>query len=183
MKDENLQTQAVEQQDREIQALLKDYPMPEPGAAFYDQALARAMHEGSRRQRRRWIMTGFGSAVAAGLALWFVGGFFFAAPVAPEAEPGIPGITMTLEEPRTVNLVFASATALDSALLTIALPDGIELAGFPGQREVAWQTSLREGKNLLPLKLVAVSPAGGEVLARLEHNNRGRTFRLRIEVS
>ena len=58
-----------------------------------------------------------------------------------------------------------------------------ELAGFPGQREVTWETSLVEGKNLLPLKLVALTPAGGEVLARLEHENRGRTFRLRVNIS
>jgi len=90
---------------------------------------------------------------------------------------------MTLEEPRTVNLVFASATALDNATLTVSLPDGIEVAGFPGQREITWQTSLNEGKNLLPLKLIATSPFGGEVLARLEHDNRNRTFRLRVEVS
>ncbi|MBT8090082.1 MAG: hypothetical protein KJO01_07725 [Gammaproteobacteria bacterium] len=183
MREKNTQTGTTDKQDQEIQALLKDYPMPEASTAFYDQALARATHEGSRRQRNRWIMTGFGSAVAAGLALWFVGGFFFATPVAPDAEAVIPGITMTLQEPRTVNLVFASTSALDSALLTITLPVGIELAGFPGQREVAWQTSLKEGKNLLPLKLVAVSPVGGEVLARLEHNDRSRTFRLAIDVS
>lgn len=183
MQDKNAQTEMTDRQDQEILALLKDYPVPEATAAFYDQALARATHEGSRRQRKRWILTGFGSAVAAGLALWFVGGFFFAAPDTPDAAADIPGITMTLEEPRTVNLVFASTAALDSALLTLTLPDGIELAGFPGQREVAWQTSLNEGKNLLPLKLIAVSPAGGEVLARLEHRDRGRTFRLRIEVS
>jgi hypothetical protein len=79
--------------------------------------------------------------------------------------------------------VFASATALDSATLTVTLPEGIELAGFPGQREIAWQTSLVEGKNLLPLKLVALTPAGGELLARLEHDNRNRTFRLRVDVS
>ncbi len=178
-----MQTDDTIKQDQEIQALLKDYPMPEATTAFFDQALARATHEGTRRQRKRWVMTGFGSAVAAGLALWLIGGFFLTTPVAPITEPGIPGITMTLEEPRTINLVFASATALDSAMLTVTLPDGIELAGFPGQREVAWQTSLNEGKNLLPLKLIAVSPLGGEVLARLEHNDRGRTFRLRIDVS
>lgn len=183
MQDENAQTETTDRQDQEILALLQDYPVPEATAAFYDKALARATHEGSRRQRRRWMLTGFGSAVAAGLALWFVGGFFFAAPDVPDAPADIPGITMTLEEPRTVNLVFASAAALDSALLTLTLPDGIELAGFPGQREVAWQTSLKEGKNLLPLKLIAVSPAGGDLLARLEHKDRGRTFRLRIEVS
>ncbi len=103
-------------------------------------------------------------------------------PQLPEAESTIPGVSIALAEPRTVNLVFASATALDSATLTVTLPDGIELDGFPGQREITWETSLSEGKNLLPLTLVAVTPAGGELLARLEHDDRDRTFRLRVNV-
>ena len=148
-----------------------------------DRALARATHEGTRRQRTRWILTGFGSAVAAGLVLWLVAGFFLDAPRLPQPAGDIPGVAMTLEEPRTVNLVFASKTALEAATLTVTLPDGIELAGFPGQREIRWKTSLAEGRNLLPLELIALTPAGGEVLARLEHDNRKRTFRLRIEVS
>lgn len=171
------------EQDQELQALLKDYGVPDAPAGFYEQALARATHESTRRQKKRWLMTGFGSAVAAGLALWLIGGFFLTAPQLPTANPDIPGVTMTLEEPRTVNLVFASGMALDSAMLTVTLPDGIELAGFPGQREITWHTSLVEGRNLLPLELVAVSSVGGEVLARLEHDNRERIFRLRIEVS
>lgn len=178
-----MQTEDTNNQDPALQALLKDYPAAKAPDGFYEQALARATHEGSRRQRHRWIMTGFGSAVAAGIALWFVAGFFFAAPETSLPEATIPGVTMTLEEPRTVNLVFASAKALDSAMLTVTLPDGIELAGFPGQREITWQTSLNEGKNLLPLELIAVSPLGGEVLARLEHEDRDRTFRLRIDVN
>lgn len=178
-----MQTENTDMEDQALQSLLKDYPAPEPSAGFYEQALARATHEGSRRQRNRWLMTGFGSAIAAGIALWFVGGFFFATPEATLPEATIPGITMTLEEPRTVNFVFASATALESAVLTVSLPDGVELAGFPGQREISWETSLNEGKNLLPLTLIAVSPLGGEVLARLEHDNRDRTFRLRIDIT
>ena len=169
--------------DQEILELLKDYPMTEATDGFYDQALARATHESTRRQRSRWLMTGFGSAIAAGIVLWLVGGFFLTAPGVPTPDATIPGIAMTLEEPRTVNLVFASRTALDDATLTVSLPDGIELAGFPGQREIAWKTSLVEGKNLLPLELIVLTPAGGEVLARLEHDNRSRTFRLRVEVS
>jgi hypothetical protein len=172
-----------DKQDQELLGLLKDYPMPEATAGFYEQALVRATHEGSRRQRNRWLITGFGSAVAAGIVLWLIGGLFLTAPSLPEPDASIPGIAMTLEEPRTINLVFASAAALDSATLTVTLPEGIELAGFPGQREIAWQTSLVEGKNLLPLELVALTPAGGEVLARLEHENRNRTFRLRVDVS
>ena len=68
-------------------------------------------------------------------------------------------------------------------MLTVSLPDGIELAGFPGQREITWETSLREGRNLLPLTLVALTPTGGELLARLEHDDRDRTFRLHVTVN
>lgn len=174
----------ADKQDQEIQALLTDYPVPEATADYFDQALVRATHAGSRRQRNRWIMTGFGSAVAAGLVLWMVGGFLLTTtPDLPHADPTIPGITMTLEEPRTINLVFASAEPLEFATLTVQLPDGIEMSGFPGQREVTWQTSLTAGKNLLPLKLIATSPLGGEVYATLRHDTRSRTFQLRIDVS
>ena len=172
-----------DQEDRDIRALLKDYPMPTPNETFFDQALLRATHHGTRRQRNRWLMTGFGSAVAAGLVFWLIGGFFIATPGLPGTEPTIPGIVMTLEEPHTVNLVFASNEALDTATLTVLLPAGLELAGFPGQREITWRTSLSAGKNLLPLTLVATAAVSGEILATLEHDSRGRTFRLRVEVS
>lgn len=178
-----MQDDDTQAEDQEIQALLKDYPMPQPEAGFFDAALLRATHVGTRRQRNRWLMTGFGSAIAAGLALWMIGGFFLSEPQMPTTDADIPGIVMTLEEPRTVNLVFASARQLDDATLTVLLPEGLELSGFPGQREISWQTSLNVGKNLLPLKLVATSTLRGEVLATLEHQQRGQTFRLRVEVS
>jgi hypothetical protein len=169
--------------DRELRDLLKDYPMPEATSAFYDDALVQAARTGSRRQRNRWMMTGFGSAIAAGFAIWIMSGVLLNTPTLPQTGAPIPEVTIALEEPKTVNLVFASATALDSAVLTVVLPDGIELDGFPGQKEISWETSLAEGKNRLPLKLIALTPHGGELLARLKHNDRDREFRLRVDVS
>ena len=170
-------------QDQEVQALLKDYPMPAADTGFFDQALVKATHEGSRRQRNRWLATGFGGAVAAALAVWLVAGMLLGGPDLSDMDAAIPGVAIALEEPRTVNLVFASATALDTATLTVTLPEGIELNGFPGQREITWETRLQEGRNLLPLTLVAVSGTGGELLARLEHENRDRTFRLQVDIT
>lgn len=173
--------------DREVLTLLKDYPVPPAAAGFYDRALGRALLEGRRRQRRRWLYSGFGAAVAAGLAAWIVvgvlwGGFWLVPdPVTPDSK--IPGVTIALEQPRTVNLVFSSATPLEDASLTVTLPDGVELAGFPGQRVITWETRLKAGRNLLPLTLIAVSPAGGELLAQLEHDHRDRKFRLHVAVS
>jgi hypothetical protein len=177
-----MSTEQVNERDQEVLELLKDYPMPEAQAGFFDQALVRATHDGTRRQRNRWLLTGFGSAVAAAAAVWIVSGVLFSSPDLPAPEAAIPGVTIALEEPRTVNLVFASRTALDSATLTVTLPRGIELDGFPGQREITWETSLSEGRNLLPLTLVALTPTGGELLATLEHGNRDRTFRLQVNI-
>ena len=169
-------------EERELLELMKDYPMPEATTGFYDEALVTAAQEGRRRQKRRWVMTGFGSAVAAGLAIFVVAMMLNSTADIPAVDDSIPGVTIALAEPQTVNLVFASADALDTAKLTVMLPAGIELEGFPGQREISWETSLAEGRNLLPLNLIAVSPVGGELLARLEHDDRDRTFRLQVNV-
>ena len=178
-----MQTSESDKQDRELQDLLKGYPVPEPDTGFYDRALARATHDGARRQRNKWMLAGFGAAIAATIAAVMVGGLFLKEPQLPDTDAGIPGVTIAMEQPRTVNIVFASAKALDSATLTVTLPDGVELDGFPGQRQVTWQTSLDQGRNLLPLTLIALTPAGGELLARLEHDDRDRTFRLRLDVT
>ncbi|HSG58618.1 MAG TPA: hypothetical protein VLA06_03730 [Woeseiaceae bacterium] len=175
-------TEHSDNHDRELLELLRELPAPEAPPGFYDRALARVAHRGSRRQRNRWLATGFAAALAATAAFWVVAGLLLDKPELPH-DDAIPGVTLALEQPRTVNFVFASATALDSAMLTISLPDGIELQGFPGRRQITWETSLREGKNLLPLTLVALSPAGGELLATLEHDARDRSFRLRVMIA
>lgn len=168
---------------RYLQDLLRDSTetdVPTPDATFFDQALLRAAHQGGRQQHHRGWMKGFGTAIAAGVAIWMIAGSFFNTPDLPDAA--VPGVTMALEEPHTINLVFASTSELVDATLTVILPEGIELAGFAGQREISWETSLAVGKNVLPLRLIATSPMGGEILATLRHNEDDRTFRLRVTV-
>ena len=125
-------------------------------------------------------MTGFGGAVAAATALWIVSSVFLTTP--DITEPSIPSVTMTLEQPRTLNLVFASAVALENATMTVLLPEGVEVEGFAGQREITWMTSLDEGRNILPLTLIATSPVGGEILATLRHEDDDKTFRLQVSI-
>jgi len=175
--------QEVLDRERALRASLKEYgdsSMPQPDVAFFDRALAKAAQSGTRGQRNRWVMTGFGGAIAAALAVWMIGGTFFA--TAELGEPVIATIAMVIEEPRTVNLVFSSAIPLTDATLTITLPEGIEVMGFQGQREIVWMTSLKEGKNILPLTLIATSPLGGELLATLQHADDDRSFRVQVTV-
>ena len=169
--------QQVLSRERGLRESLKDYAesgMPRPDAEFFDRALAKAAQNGIRRQRNRWVMTGVG------VVLWMLGGMFLKTPEIPQSA--IPAIAMTLEEHRTLNLVFSSATALANATMTVVLPQGVEVEGFAGQREITWITSLTKGKNVLPLTLIATSPQGGELVATLRHEGDDRSFRVRVTV-
>ena len=157
-----------------------DLTMPTPDTTFFDDALVTAARSGTARQRNRWLLTGFGGAIAAGLALWIVAGVLLQAPQID--TPAVPAVTMALEEPRTVNLVFSSAEALDNAVLAVSLPHGVEIEGFAGQREITWETSLEEGKNILPLTLIATTSQGGELLATLTHGGDDKRFRVLVTV-
>lgn len=168
---------------RKLQDLLKAYgdtDVPTATAAFYDSALLNASRNGTRAQHRNLWLKGFGSAVAAGMALWIVSGLFFKTPEVPAAA--IPVVTIALEEPHTINLVFSSAIDLLDATLTVILPTGIEIAGFEGQRKISWETSLTAGRNVLRLRLIATSPQGGEILATLRHGDDDRSFRWQVNV-
>ena len=168
-------------EDRELLELLQNYgdvSVPRPADGFYDRAIARAVNEGHSRQRRHWVMSGFGGAVAAAMALWIVSGVFMNTPEMREAS--VPSVTMALEVPQTLNLAFSSATALEGATMTVILPEGVEVDGFAGQREITWMTSLKEGRNILPLTLIATAPVSGELLATLQHEDDDKTFRLQV---
>ena len=170
--------------DRELAALLGLCRTPAPPAGLFERAVRRATLECQRAEdathlRRRRLAAGVGAAAVAGLALWFAGALPF---VHYRDDTDLPTVNMSLHEPATVRLVFAAEKPLADATMTVTLPDGVELEGFPGEHEIQWETSLAEGRNLLPLTLIAKTPAGGEMRARLEHDSRDREFRVRIEI-
>lgn len=171
-----------EQRMRDAMKHYADVSTPLPDARYFDRALARAAATALKRQRNNAWMKGFASAVAAGLVVWLFS--VTLTDTQPESMPpaDVPAVTMTLEQPQTINLVFSSAVDMRNATLRLTLPDGIEIYGFAGQRELTWMTSLREGKNVLPLRLIATSPQGGEVLATLQHHDENRSFRLLVSV-
>lgn len=178
--------QQLLEREQKLRDSLREYgdsSMPTADASYFDRALITAERQGAKQQHKRSWITGFGSAIAAGMAIWLVSGTLIDAPTTEPVNAPLPTVTMALEEPHTVNLVFSSLTALAGATLTVTLPEGIELAGFEGQREITWMTDLKEGKNLLPLRLIATMPTTGQLLATLKHGGDDRTFRLQVNVS
>ncbi len=164
---------------RALRAALRELPIPEPRPEFFDRALEHA-RQSHTAPRSRWPYAA-GAALAASLALWL--GFNWLPSALPSRADKLAGVTITLHEPRAIQLAFNAERSLQDATLSIRLPDGVELQGFPGQHEIRWRTDLTRGVNMLSLPLIAVSPSGGTLLARLEHGERATEIAVPLRVS
>lgn len=184
---------------------LREMPVPGPSADFADRVLRTAVTQteikdggpNAGHHHRHGFLLGFGSATAAALALWVVVGIF------PKAVPPVgdlsgesiaslesaattrdvsePEISIALHQQQDVKLAFHTVTALQGARITIQIPENVALAGYPGQRELSWETNLNEGENLLRLPLVASQAMKGQLVARIEHGKRVRTLRVNLK--
>jgi len=124
-----------------------------------------------------WFTAGFGSAVAALLLVWFIV-FDVSAPT----QDNMPIMTVELPsmQSRKVDLVFNSPHSIHNAAMTIELPAGTELVGYPGRRILNWQTSLKQGSNRLSLPIIMRGKQGGTLLAKISHQGQTRTFKLEL---
>jgi hypothetical protein len=97
-----------------------------------------------------------------------------------EAEPPVARVEPAAAAGvQPVRLVFRSASALSNVTIELSLPAGVELAGYPGQRHLIWQSDLRAGANLLELPVLLHGP-GGVVTATLNHGTERRQFSVRV---
>jgi hypothetical protein len=92
-------------------------------------------------------------------------------------------VTLTLGQPRTVQLVFDARAAVRGVELTVDVPAGIEVVGHASERRVVGRADLEPGNNALPLTLVARSGSGGQLAARLRHAGEQKTFVVDLTVA
>lgn len=167
------------QQASSLARALAALPMQAPAPGFEARVLA-----GARVVRRppRIVAGGFVAAFAASILTLIYTGLMVGPPKRDSVDP-LPLVQMTLDERRTVNLVFAADMPLEDVTLRVALPPGVELLGYEGLRQVRWRTRLQAGKNVLPLDLVATDTIGGRLIARLAHGDSEKVFRVDLAVS
>ena len=165
---------------RALKAALRALPMPEPRAELFAAALRRAKEASATlpSTRRRHVVAGLGGALAAGIAalailvLW-----------QPRGGGDLSVVTLSVNESRTVNFVFAAENALDDVSLTVELPPGVEVRGHEGKRTLAFHTRLAAGNNVLALPLVAVGAGGGSLVAEMRAGDDQKQFVVTIDIS
>ena len=163
-----------------LKASLASLPVEEPRPEFFDQAMAVAMRRrrsSDRKRRSQWSVAP--GAVAAVLLVWLAVGLIRgeSAPSARAAE-----VTIALSTTSPINLVFEATDDLVDARVSLALPNGLEVDGFEGRREISWTTDLHRGKNVLRVPLLARAEPTDELVARLDHGTGSKTFRLKVRV-
>lgn len=169
-------------------ALQAQFSVPAPSPDFHSRVLSSA--RGDAKPKSGWSHGALGGAIAAALALGIGLGFLFqpdrvtdnAQPVVASSENATENSAFGIAEPveKTVRLAFRSGEALENVTLTLELPPNVELASWPGHRELSWQVSLNAGENVLSLPLKLLFPGAGELVARLDTGDRQKTFRAPI---
>ena len=169
--------------ERSLRAALAGLPIEGPNEDFFKQAIDRATKRSTRRTdtlTKAWPLR-FGGAVAAVFAFLFMAALLIQQPYATSSSE-FPGVTLGLDEVKSVALVFTSENTLRGARISLQLPKGIELLGYSGRTELSWTTDLERGKNVLRLPLVGHDLLDETIIARLEHPSGTKTFQLKVTV-
>jgi hypothetical protein len=174
--------QQLLQQEQAFRRQLSQLPIPPMRPGFPSEALAkvRQHHQPRSQQRRHGFATGFTTAMAASVAMWFAV-LHHEAPQSADT-PVLHSVSLSVGQVQKVNLVFNSPTQLEQATFTLLLPEHAELDGYPGRRELAWTTSLHKGMNRLSLPVRVNALGGGEIIARISHSNGEKEFHLKLDV-
>ena len=167
---------------RRLRSTLRRLPAPSLRPGFAEQAFAKA-REAQQQPRQRFNrrfnlqqkMTA--GALAAGFAVWMITAPFIGN---HNSDNGMPVQFVSVDEVKTISVAMNAQKELHNVTLTLVLPEGIEVDGYNGQREITWNTNLVAGVNLLPLPIRALNAGSGTLIARISHDGQSRQLRVPI---
>jgi len=161
---------------------LRHLPVEEPSANFEQRVFAevRRQHTENHQQYPGFrFAAGFATAAVASLAIWFVSSVYV--PDTLVEQPQV--VSVAMHEAQTVRLMFDSQSDIQQVTLSIGLPDNMQLAGYPGRKQLTWQTSLQKGQNILALPVTATGYGQGELLAKLNYGDKVKIFRVVLKTN
>lgn len=161
----------------DLHGQLATLPAPAPLSGFETRVLSRAWSSAARPPRARLIAAYPRLGRSAGWAAALAASLLIAIGLWAPHEP-VPEVVAPTGEP--LRLVFRSDTELRGVTIELDLPAGTALRGYPGQREIAWQSDLVPGTNVLELP-IEVSGAGGLLVATITHDGARRAFQVRVQ--
>jgi hypothetical protein len=134
-------------------------------------------------------------ALAASLIVTFIGGGLFWSHMHTRAlqipATSLPGstaaVTLVPNRIQTVRLVLEARRNISEVTFTINLPEGVEIAGYPGQQQLRWEGHLDKGRNGLALPLIAKPSYAGFsgknsiLIAQIEYGNNQQALEVPLD--
>ncbi|MGE5625436.1 MAG: hypothetical protein ACM3ZT_07805 [Bacillota bacterium] len=163
---------------------LKALPLAPVPAGFAERVLANAYRQAERMDGRRRQLRDWGLALAATFVLGLGVGLAFTWNAGDRADGyrtlADGTLLLTPGDRTTVRIALDAERPIGNVDFVIDLPAGMELAGHPGEREVAWNGELKQGRNVLGLPLIAQAGASGELTTKLRHDAHDSVFKLHV---
>lgn len=156
---------------------LPEPPVP-PGLAERMLAFARPATGRRHRPINRYWGLALAAAVVFGIGIGLALDWTVGAHAGYQLRDGV--VTVPADSMTTVRIALDSARPIDNVEFVIHVPEGIELQGHPGKREVAWSGALAQGRNVLNLKLLTQPGASGILETELRYDNKSNLFSTRI---
>ena len=157
---------------------IRDQELQSVPDGLFENVMRHTVRTAKPAGSRFWMGAGFGGALAASIML-VVMSFGFGTGASPVTADVIQ-FQVSIHESRDLNVAIDLERSLPGATITVVLTGGIEIDGFGSQRKITWTSDLQAGVNRLTLPIVAINEAGGQLLVTVNHENKQRTFQVKL---
>lgn len=161
-------------------SVLRGLPEPPVPAGYADRVLGFTRAAAYYHRRREHSAWAWGLGIAAALLIGISIGVGLAG--RPESDYQVRnGIVMVRVGAVTnVHLALDAGHPIQDVGFVINVPDGMELQGHPGERQIEWTGDLAQGRNILNLPLIAKAGATGTLEADLHFAGRENTLKVQV---
>ncbi len=165
---------------RETLKILQMLPEPPVPYAFAERVLAFTRRPGE--PRHHGAAKGWALALAALLLLGIGIGIALQWAAAPTAgyQLRAGAILVPADTATVVRIALDAAHPLHHVDFIVNVPQGMQLQGHPGERQVAWSGELAQGRNVLNLQLVAEPGTAGTLETVLHYAGRDNIFKVQV---
>lgn len=163
---------------------LRDLPLAGPSDGFEQRVFAAVREHYQERQTDTGFLrfaSGFATAAIAGLAIWFVVAQYPVESVSGLQPVQTEMISVAMNQSHTVRLLFDAEKDFEQVQITLELPRHMDLDGYPGIKQLSWQTRLDKGGNILALPLKAVGEGQGELIAQVNYGDKHKVFKVLVK--